>query len=132
MGITASLHTRPCSAVVGLTGAQFLKCSIDGLNLSLLCVCVCVRALFVRLLPVWRSLWGNARRQSSIKRSQKCPAEARSALLLVAFSVSDLFVSPSFSECIFWKSGRSLGVGLPASFLVCAAARVAFGPEEEN
>lgn len=23
-------------------------------------------------------------------------------------------------------------VGLPASFLVCAAARVAFGPEEEN
>lgn len=130
MGITASLHTRPCSAVVGLTGAQFLKCSIDGLNLSLLCVCVC--ALFVRLLSVWRSLWGNARRPSSIKRSQKCPAEARSALLLVAFSVSDLFVSPSFSECIFWKSGRSLGVGLPASFLVCAAAHVAFGPEEEN
>lgn len=27
---------------------------------------------------------------------------------------------------------RSLGVGLPASFLVCAAAHVAFGPEEEN
>lgn len=45
MGITASLHTRPCSAVVGLTGAQFLKCSIDGLNLSLLCVCVCVRTV---------------------------------------------------------------------------------------
>lgn len=41
----------------------------------------------------------------------KCPAEARSALLLVAFSVSDLFVSPSFSECIVWKSGRSLGWG---------------------
>lgn len=47
MGITVSLHTRPCSAVVGLTGAQFLKCSIDGLNLSLLCVCVCVHCLCV-------------------------------------------------------------------------------------
>lgn len=53
------------------------------------CLCVCAVCAFTVSLEV-----------VSGKRSQKCPSEARSALLLVAFSVSNLtsslFISPSY------------------------------------